>query len=151
MLLRIYSKAQGSLESSSYGQDRENQWNTNFNLLHNFKILSLKTLQILGSTLKYKCRVQVFTFMAALNTTFTSTHGNQIPRSYSLCTIALFAMHTLGKGQWLTDVQEDYSEMMCFAWWWPLLVNLKLRADSRYMPSYLNDIDSKVHLNVFLT
>lgn len=28
-----------------------------------------------------------------------------------------FAMHTPGEGQRFTDVQEDYSDTTCFAWW----------------------------------
>lgn len=150
MLLQIYSKAQESLEKSSYSQDREKQWSTNFNLLHNFKIPSLKTLQILGSIEKYKCRVQVFTFMVPLNTTFISTHGNQIQRSYSLHNCPLCYAHT----GWRTATYRCssgllWNDMFCLVV--ALAINLKFWSDSRYMPSYLKDTNSKVHLNAFLT
>lgn len=91
--IRDLPPATRSHRSSSSGQDRENQWNTNFNLGHSFKIPSLKIPGWLGIAQKCKCSFQVFTFVAALNTTSISTCGKQAQLRHSVHNHPLCCAH----------------------------------------------------------
>lgn len=104
-------------KQQQWSRQGKKYWNTSFNQLHVFKIPSLKTLQIPGSTnAGFKCSP----YGCSEHSFHKNTWNPDSAQLLCARSPSLLCTHWVKDGD-LRDIQEDYSEITSFAWWWSLL------------------------------